>query len=106
MRPFAKNHDGGWKYKGPLPAAIKLNTWFHFKYRAIGERFSQWANGKLVHNNVQVDKKWKIPAGTLGLGCHKSSLNCKTFYDNIKVTLVVATPPKITLGIFKPGLLS
>jgi len=106
MRPFANNHDGSWKYKGLLPAAIKLNTWFHFKYQAIGERFSHWANGKLVHNNVQVDKKWKIPAGTLGLGCHKSSLNCKTFYDNIKVTLLVATPPNITLGIFQPRFIS
>ena len=106
MRPFANTHDGRWKYKGPLPAAIKLNTWCHFKYQVIGERFSQWANGKLVHNNMQVDTKWKIPAGTLGLGCHKSSLNCKTFYDNIKVTLLVATPPNITLGIFQPRLLS
>ena len=26
--------------------------------------------------------------------------------DNVKVTILVATPPKITLGIFKPGRLS
>jgi len=106
MRPQANNKDGGWKYKGKLPTAFKLNTWFHFKYRVLGDRFSQWANGKLVHNNVQVGKEWKISAGTLGLGCYPSSHNCKTLYDNIKVTLLVATPPKSTLGIFKPGLLS
>ena len=106
MRPIVNNRDGGWKYKGSSPAVIKLNTWFHFKYRATGERFSQWANGKLVQNNVQVGKEWKIPAGTLGMGCFASPYNCKTLYDNIKVTVLVASPPKVTLGIFKPGLLS
>ena len=69
----------------------------------LGDRFSQWANGKLVHNNVQVGSEWKIPAGTLGLGCHKSAHNCKTLYDNIKVRLLVASPPNITLGNFQPG---
>ena len=42
-----------------------------------------------------------IPAGTFGLGCHHSPFNCKTLYDNIKVTLVVSTPPNITLGSFQ-----
>ena len=64
----------------------------------LGARFWQWANGKLVHDNVQVGKEWKIAAGTLGLGCHRSPHNCKTLYDNIKVTFLVATAPKITLG--------
>jgi len=89
-----------------LPTAFKLNTWFHFKYQVLSDRFSQWANGKLVQNKVQVGKKWIISAGTLGMGCHRTPHNCKTVYDNIKVTLLVATPPKITLGIFKPGVLS
>lgn len=79
MRPVASNKDGGWKYNSRLPTAFTINTWFHFKYQVLGDRFSQWANGKLVHNNVQVGSEWKIPAGTLGLGCHKSSNNCKTF---------------------------
>ena len=105
MRPVANNRDGGWRYNRKLSTAFKLNKWFHFKYQVLGNRFSQWANGKLVHNNVQVGKDWKIPAGTLGLGCHNfKHYDCKTFYDNIKVTVLVATPPKITLGIFKPGL--
>jgi len=72
----------------------------------LGDRFSQWANDKQVHNNAQVDSEWKIPAGTLGLGCHKSPNNCKTLYDNIKVRLLVASPPNITLGISRPGHLS
>ena len=98
MRPQANNRDGNWKYKGKLPTAFILNKWFHFKYRVMGDRFWQWANGKLVHDNMQVGKEWKIAAGTLGLGCSGSPLNCKTLYDNIKVTLLVATAPKITLG--------
>ena len=98
MRPQANNRDGNWKYKGKLPTAFTLNKWFHFKYRVLGARFWQWANGKLVHDNVQVGKEWKIAAGTLGLGCHRSPHNCKTLYDNIKVTFLVATAPKITLG--------
>ena len=72
----------------------------------IGDGFPQWANGKLVHDNVQVNKEWKIPAGTLGLGCLLSPHNCKTLYDNIKARLLVTSPPNITLGIFEPGLLS
>lgn len=106
MRPQANNKDGGWKYNGKLPTAFTLNTWFHFKYQVLGDRFSQWANGKLVHNNVQVGSEWKIPAGTLGLGCHKSPLNCKTLYDNIKVRFLIASPPNITLGNFQPSDLS
>ena len=98
MRPQANNKDGSWQYKGQLPTPFKLNTWFHFRYRVVGDRFWHWANGKVVQDNVKVSKKWKIAAGTLGLGCHKSTHNCKTFYDNIKVTLLVATSPNITLG--------
>ena len=98
MRPQANNKDGGSQSKGQLPTPFKLNTWFHFRYRAVGDRFWQWANGKVVQDNVKVNKEWKISAGTLGLGCHKSPYNCKTLYDNIKVTLLVATVPKITLG--------
>ena len=98
LRPQANNRDGGWKYKGKLPTAFTFNKWFHFKYRVLGERFWQWANGKLVHDNVQVGKEWKIAAGTLGLGCHRSPHNCKTLYDNIKV----AAAPKITLGKIQP----
>ena len=102
MRPQANNRDGDWKYKGKLPTAFILNKWFHFKYRVVGERFWQWANGKHVHDNVQVGKEWKIAAGTLGLGCNRSPHNCKTLYDNIKVTFLVATAPKITLGRTQP----
>ena len=101
LRPQVNNKDGGWLIKGKLPTTYKLNKWFHFKYRVLGDRFSQWANGKIVHDNIQVSSKWMIPAGTFGLGCHHSPYNCKTFYDNIKVTFVVSTPPNITLGSFQ-----
>ena len=101
LRPFFNNRDGSAKYGGRLPTAFTINKWFHLKYRVIGNRFWQWANGKLVHNNLKVEKQWEIPKGTVGLGCHKSSLNCKTLYDNIKVTLLVATAPSVTLGKLK-----
>ena len=101
MRPLFNNNGGGWKYKANLPTAFKLNKWFHFKYRVLGDRLSQWANGKIVHDNIQVSSKWMIPTGTFGLGCHRSPHNCKTFYDNIKVTFVVSTPSKIILGSFQ-----
>jgi len=106
MRPQVNNKDGGWKYNSKLPTGFNINTWFHFKYQVLGDRFSQWANDKLVHNNLQVASEWKIPAGTLGLGCHRSPNNCKTLYDNIKVRLLVASPPNVTLRTSQLGHLS
>ena len=102
LRPFANNKEIRYYY-GKLPMAFKPQVWFHLKYRVVGDRwFSQWANGKLVHGNVQVNKGWRIPAGTVGLGCHISPHNCKTLYDNIKVRFLVTTSPNITLGDFQP----
>ena len=102
LRPFSNNKEITYYY-GKLPMAFKPNIWFHLKYRVFGDRrFSQWANGKLVHSNVQVGKGWRIPAGTVGLGCHKSPNNCKTLYDNIKVSFLVPTPPNITMGVYQP----
>ena len=98
LRPFVNNRDGNWKYAARLPTAFTKNKWFHLKYRVIGNRFWQWANGKLVHNNLKVEKQWDILKGTVGLGCHKSPRNIKTLYDNIKVTLLAATAPNVTLG--------
>ena len=98
LEPFFNNRHSNDKYGGRLPTAFTINKWFHLKYRVIGNRIWQWANGKLVHNNLKIDKQWEIPKGTVGLGCHKSPHNCKTLYDNIKVTLLVATAPNVTLG--------
>ncbi|XP_067033252.1 uncharacterized protein [Acropora muricata] len=98
VRPVVNNRDGSSKYAARLPTAFTKNKWFHLRYRVIGNRFWQWANGKLVHNNLKVDKQWEIPKGTVGLGCFKSPHNCKTLYDNIKVTLLVATAPNVALG--------
>ncbi|XP_015767818.1 PREDICTED: uncharacterized protein LOC107346538 [Acropora digitifera] len=98
LRPFVNNRDANWKNLAKLPTAFTRNKWFHLKYRVIGNRFWQWANGKLVHNNLKVEKQWEILKGTVGLGCHKSPRNTKTLYDNIKVTLLVATAPNVTLG--------
>ena len=97
LEPFVNNRDGVGQYRKRLPTAFTINKWFHFKYRVIGNRFWQWANGKLVHNNLKLDKQWEILNGTVGLGCHKSPHNCKTLYDNIKITLLVATAPNVTL---------
>ncbi|XP_067033261.1 uncharacterized protein [Acropora muricata] len=101
LRPFVNNRDGGGKYIGRLASAFSINKWFHLKYRVTGNRLRQWANGKLVHNNLKVEKQWEILKGTVGLGCHKSPHNCKTLYDNIKITLLVATAPNVTLGKLK-----
>ena len=98
LRPVVNNRDGSSKYQARLPAAFTNNKWFHFKYQVIGNRFWQWANGKLVHNNLKVDKQWEIPKGTVGLGCYRSPHNCKTLYDNIKVKILVAPAPSVTLG--------
>ena len=101
LRPVVNNRENPYYY-GKF-SAFKPNIWFHLKYRVLGDSwFSQWVNGKLVHHNLKVGKEWKIPAGTVGLGCHKSPHNCKTLYDNIKVSLLVAAPPNITLGILRP----
>ena len=67
----------------------------------MGGRFSQWANGKLVHDNIKVSSKWMVSTGTFGLGSHRSPQRCKTLYDNIKVTFVVSSPPKVNLGSFQ-----
>ena len=67
----------------------------------MGDRFSQWANGKLVHDNIKVSSKWMVSTGTFGLASHRSPQRSKTLYDNIKVTFVVSTPPKVTLGSFQ-----
>ena len=42
-----------------------------------------------------------VSTGTFGLGSHRSPQRCKTLYDNIKVTFVVSTPLKVTLGSFQ-----
>ena len=98
LRPFVHNRDGNRKYPATLPAAFTRNKWFHLKYRVIGNRFWQWTNGKLVYNNLKVEKQWEILKGTVGLGCHISPRNSKTLYDIIKVTLLVATAPNVTSG--------
>ena len=102
LRPVANDRDNQYYY-GKLPIAFKPNIWFHIKYQVVGDRwFSQWVNGKLVHDKLKVSKQWEIPSGTVGLGCHISRHNCKTLYDNIKVRLLVPTPPNITLGTLQP----
>ena len=97
MRPFNKNRDGVWKYRANLPSPLTLNTWFHFRYQVSGNKFSQWANNQLIQNNVKVEKAWMVPKGTLGLGCHKQVPGCRTYWDNIKVRLLVTNPPQVSL---------
>lgn len=97
MRPFVNNKDGSWMYKCQLPERLVKNKWFHFKYRLLGNKIAQWANGVSIQNTA-VDSAWMIPRGTIGMGCHTSSTGCRTFYDNIKVRLLVESDPKVSPG--------
>ena len=100
MRPFVDNNDGGWKYKCQLPQPLVKNKWFRFKYRLIGNRFSQWANGVSIQN-VAVESTWMIPRGTIAFGCYTIGVGiggCATYYDNLRVRLAVNSNPTINLG--------
>ena len=40
MRPYQNNTDGGWwLYQGNLAKPLSPKTWFHAKYRVVGDRF-------------------------------------------------------------------
>lgn len=101
MRPYQDNKDGGWKYKCKLPEKMAKGKWYHFKYRIEGNKIKQWANRILIQD-ATVDKEWMIPKGTIGLGCHtiyKGSITgCRTYYDNIKVKLLIQKSPIVSLG--------
>lgn len=101
MRPFVDNKDGGWKYKCQLPQPLVKNKWFRFKYRLIGNKISQWANGVSIQNTA-VENTWIIPRGTIAFGCHTiysgSPSGCVTYYDNIRVRLVVESNPTVHPG--------
>ena len=98
MRPFYNNKDGGLKYKCQLPETFVTNKWFHFRYRILGNRIMQWANGKPIQNTT-VDSEWMVPRGSIGLGCLSGSpYGCRTFYDNIKVQFVVDSKPIVSAG--------
>jgi len=98
MRPFVVNKDGSWKYKCQLPQPLFKNKWFHFRYRVVGNRISQWANEVLIQTST-VDNEWMIPSGSIALDCHSiysgSPYGCRTVYDNIKVKLVVDPIPTV-----------
>ncbi|KAL9989405.1 hypothetical protein ACROYT_G003952 [Oculina patagonica] len=100
MRPFMLNRDGSWKYKCQLPNPLVKNKWFHFRYRVTGNRISQWANEVLIQT-ATVDSEWMIPRGTIALGCHGvysgSPHGCRSFYDNIKVQLLVDPKPTVSV---------
>ncbi|CAB4007783.1 Hypothetical predicted protein, partial [Paramuricea clavata] len=98
MRPFKNNKDGSWLYRGTLTKPLSAGSWYHAKYRVVGDRFSHWVNNQLIHNNVKVSRQWMITKGTLGLGCHKSNIGCHTFYDNIKITKYVPVSVSVSLG--------
>ena len=99
MRPFVDNNDGNWKYKCQLPRPFVKNKWFRFKYRLIGNKISQWANGVSIQN-IAVQNTWMIPRGTIGFGCHTvdSGIGCMTYYDNLRVRLVVESNPTVSPG--------
>jgi len=101
MRPFINNKDGSWVYKCNLPEPLVKNKWFHFKYHLLGNKITQWANGVSIQNAV-VESAWMIPRGTIALGCHSiysgSPTGCRSYYDNIKVRLLVESNPKVSPG--------
>ena len=39
MRPFKKNVDGLWLYRGKLTKPLSAGAWYHAKYRVVGDRF-------------------------------------------------------------------
>ena len=101
MRPFVNNKDGSWIYKCQLPEPLVKNKWFHFKYRLMGNKITQWANGVSIQNTA-VSSTWMIPSGTIALGCHSiysgSLTGCRSYYDNIKVRILVKTKPRVITG--------
>ena len=101
MRPFVNNKDGSWIYKCQLPEPLVKNNWFHFKYRLMGNKITQWANGVSIQNTA-VSSTWMIPSGTIALGCHSiysgSLTGCGSYYDNIKVRILVKTKPRVITG--------
>ena len=64
--PFVNNKDSGWIYKCQLPGPLVKNNWFHFKYRLMGNKITQWANGLSIQNTV-VSSTWMIRSGTIAL---------------------------------------
>ena len=101
MRPFVDNKDGGWKYRCQLTEPLVKNKWFRFKYLLIGNKISQWANGVSIQN-IAVEDTWMIPKGTIAFGCHTvyagSPSGCMTYYDNLRVRLVVESNPTVNPG--------
>lgn len=100
MRPLIDNKDWGWKYKCQLPQPLVKNKWFRFKYRLIGNRYSQWANGVSIQN-VAVESTWMIPRGIIAFGCYTVGDGiggCATYYDNLRVRLAVNSNPTVNLG--------
>ena len=101
MRPFVNNKDGSWIYKCQLPEPLVKNKWFHFKYRLMGNKITQWVNGVSIQNTA-VSSAWMIPRGTIALGCHRiysgSPSGCRSYYDNIKVRFLVNSEPNVILG--------
>ena len=101
MRPFVNNRDGVWKYRCQLPKPLVKNKWFHFRYRVMGNKIYQWANGVLIQT-AAVETQWMIPTGSIALGCHRihhgSPNGCRSYYDNIKVRFLVNSKPTVSVG--------
>ncbi|XP_028392656.1 uncharacterized protein LOC114517196 [Dendronephthya gigantea] len=99
MRPYQNNQDGKWLYARNRASILSAGTWYHAKYRVVGDRFFHWLNNKLIHDNLQVASKWMITKGTFGLGCHSHTAGCRTSYDNIKITKYIPVlPTSVFLG--------
>ena len=98
MRPYKDGFDGKWLYQSNFKNSLSQGSWYHAKYRVFGDRFSYWLNQQLVFDDIKVSSKWFISKGTFGLGCQSGNIGCYTFYDNIKITKYVPSPPTVYLG--------
>ena len=99
MRPFVNNKDSGWIYKCQLPEPLVKNNWFHFKYRLMGEQnnsVGQW----FVHTKHCSKQHVDDPQRHHSFGCHCSGspTGCRSYYDNIKVRILVKTKPRVITG--------
>ena len=77
---------------------ISICSSAYFLQHFFLSRFSLWLNQKLVFDKIKVPSKWFMSKGTFGLGCNSGITGCYTFYDNIKITKYVPTPPTVYLG--------
>ena len=54
MRPFKNNQDAGWLYRGTLTKPLSAGSWYHAKFRVVGDRFVALLFGSRVIREHQI----------------------------------------------------